>query len=166
MDEDVLCLVGVPWDQVVPPGLERDVAPVGADDRGFVGAEDESGDVAAQDWCAWEDAVIAHEVLGSPGYYSDKSDDALMASVRIRAHYFAHDAWLEDGQLLRDAHRLSGIPAVLIHGRLDLGSPLKTAWELSKIWPDAELKVIDDSGHTGSPTMRGAVLEAIARFGK
>ncbi|WP_432048446.1 prolyl aminopeptidase [Streptomyces asiaticus] len=120
---------------------------------------------AARAWCAWEDAVIAHEALGSPGYYSDKTDDALMAFVRICAHYFAHDAWLEDGQLLRDAHRLSGIPAVLIHGRLDLGSPLKTAWELAKAWPDAELKVIGDSGHTGSPTMRGAVLDAIAGFG-
>ncbi|MEE4598477.1 prolyl aminopeptidase [Streptomyces sp. DSM 41524] len=121
---------------------------------------------AARDWCAWEDAVIAHEALGSPGYYSDKTDDALMAFVRICAHYFAHDAWLEDGQLLRDAHRLAGTPAVLIHGRLDLGSPLKSAWELAKAWPDAELKVVDDSGHTGSPTMRAAVLDAIARFGR
>lgn len=121
---------------------------------------------AARDWCAWEDAVIAHELLGHPGAYSDKTDSALMAFVRICAHYFANDAWLEDGQLLREAHRLAGIPAVLIHGRLDLGSPLKTAWELSKAWPDAELKVIDDSGHTGSPTMQDAVLEAIARFGK
>ncbi|MEU5610605.1 prolyl aminopeptidase [Streptomyces sparsogenes] len=121
---------------------------------------------AARDWCAWEDAVIAHETLGHPGYYGGKPDDALMAMVRICAHYFAHGAWLEDGQLLRDAHRLAGIPAVLIHGRLDLGSPLKTAWELAKAWPDAELKVIGDSGHTGSPAMRDAILEAIARFGK
>jgi proline iminopeptidase len=71
---------------------------------------------------------------------------------------------LEDGQLLGDAHRLSGIPAVLVHGRLELGCPLKTAWELAKVWPDAELKIIDDSGHTGSPAMQDAILEAIARF--
>ena len=121
---------------------------------------------AARDWCAWEDAVIAHEALGKPGQYSDKPADALMAFVRICAHYFANDAWLEDGQLLRDADRLAGIPAVLIHGRLDLGSPLKTAWELAKAWPDAELKVIGDSGHTGSPAMQDAILEAIARFGR
>ncbi|MGW5442498.1 prolyl aminopeptidase [Streptomyces asiaticus] len=139
---------------------------VAAYDR-LVNSPDEAVRVkAARAWCAWEDAVIAHEALGSPGYYSDKTDDALMAFVRICAHYFSHDAWLEDGQLLRDAHRLAGIPAVLIHGRLDLGSPLKSAWELSKAWPDAELKVIDDSGHTGSPTLRAAVLDAIARFGK
>ncbi|MGW3448315.1 prolyl aminopeptidase [Streptomyces sp. NPDC001076] len=121
---------------------------------------------AARAWVTWEDAVIAHEALGSPGAYSDRPDDALMAFVRICAHYFAHDAWLEDGQLLRDAHRLAGIPGVLIHGRLDIGSPLTTAWELAKVWPDAELKVIDDAGHTGSPALHEAVRTAIARFGQ
>ncbi|KOV53308.1 proline iminopeptidase [Streptomyces sp. AS58] len=148
------------------PGEERGGDLVAAYDR-LLNSPDEAVRMkAAQDWCAWEDAVIAHEVLGRPGTYSDKPDDALLAFVRICAHYFANHAWLEDGQLLRDAHRLAGIPAVLIHGRLDLGSPLKTAWELSEAWPDAELMVIDDSGHTGSPTMQVAILEAIARFGK
>ncbi|WP_413812449.1 alpha/beta fold hydrolase [Streptomyces sp. OE57] len=115
---------------------------------------------AARGWCAWEDAVIAHEALAEPGAYSDKPEDALMAFVRICAHYFANDAWLEDGQLLCDAGRPAGIPAVPIHGRLDLGSALKTAWEMVKALPDAELKVIDDSGHTGSPAMQDAILEA------
>jgi proline iminopeptidase len=119
---------------------------------------------AAQDWCTWEDAVIAHETLGRPGQYSDRPTDALVAFARITAHYFAHDAWLEDGRLLRDAHRLAGIPGTLIHGRLDLGSPLKTAWELARAWPDAELHVIQDSGHTGSPAMRRAIQEAVARY--
>ncbi|CDR06422.1 prolyl aminopeptidase [Streptomyces iranensis] len=157
-----------PWETFrdAVPEAERGGNLVAAYDR-LVSSPDEAVRVnAARAWCAWEDAVIAHEVLGSPGYYSDKTDDALMAFVRICAHYFAHAGWLEDGQLLRDAHRLAGIPAVLIHGRLDLGSPLKSAWELSKAWPDAELKVIDDSGHTGSPTLRDAVLDAIARFGR
>ncbi|WP_035841374.1 prolyl aminopeptidase [Kitasatospora azatica] len=121
---------------------------------------------AARDWCTWEDAVIAHEALGHPGAYSDRPDDALVALARICAHYFSNNAWLEDGQLLRDAHRLAGIPGVLIHGRLDLGCPLKSAWELAKAWPDAELKVVDESGHTGSPAMTQAVLETIARFAK
>jgi proline iminopeptidase len=73
----------------------------------------------------------------------------------------ATNAWLEDtrvmivddDQLLRDAYRLRGIPGVLVHGRLDLSRPLLTAWELAQAWPDAELTIIEDSGHTGSPTM-------------
>lgn len=121
-------------------------------------------DTAARDWCAWEDAVIAHENLGRPGQYSAKPDAARLAMVRICTHYFANAAWLEDGALLRDAHRLAGIPGRLVHGRLDLSAPLLTAWELARAWPDAQLRIIEDSGHTGSPAMGSAILEAIAGF--
>ncbi len=69
---------------------------------------------------------------------------------------------------LRDAHRLPGIPAVLIHGRLDLSGPLLTAWELAQAWPNADLQIIEDTGHTGHtgspPAMGAAVIDAIARF--
>lgn len=119
---------------------------------------------AARDWCAWEDAAIAHETSGKPGQYSAKIDADRMAFVRICTHYFAHTAWLEDGQLLRDAHRLGGIPGVLIHGRLDLSAPVRTAWELAQAWPGAELRIIEDSGHTGSPAMAAAIADAVERF--
>ena len=119
---------------------------------------------ATADWLAWEDAVISQEPHGTPRAYSDRPPAAQVAFVRLCAHYYSNYAWLEDGVLLRDAHRLAGIPGVLIHGRLDMGSPLLTAWELSRAWPDAELRVIDDSGHTGSDAMRNEVLEAIERF--
>jgi len=96
--------------------------------------------------------------------YSSRPADAQLAFVRICAHYFSHGAWLEEGQLLRDAGRLAGIPGVLIHGHLDMGSPVGTAWELARAWPDARLIVVDDSGHTGSPTMAEEVLSAVAGF--
>jgi proline iminopeptidase len=119
---------------------------------------------AARDWLAWEDAVISLEVNGMPGQYSERPDDAKLAFVRICAHYFSHGAWLEEGQLLRDAHRLKGIPGALVHGRLDMGGPPVTAWELAKAWPDAELVIVDDSGHTGSDAFRDALMRAIDRF--
>jgi proline iminopeptidase len=119
---------------------------------------------AARDWCAWEDAVIAHEVQGNPGQYNAKPDKEKLAFVRICPHYFAHNAWLEDEQILQNALRLKGIPGVLIHGRLDLSGPLLTAWELAQAWSDAQLKVIEDFGHTGSPAMGTAIRDAIARW--
>ncbi len=70
-----------------------------------------------------------------------------MAFARIVTRYFWHGAWLDEGQLLRNAHRLAGIPAVLVHGPLDLGGPLLTAWELARAWPSSELVVLDNAGH-------------------
>ncbi|WP_240772271.1 prolyl aminopeptidase [Nocardia sp. CS682] len=157
-----------PWEAFrdALPESERDGNLVAAYSRLMSNPDPAARAAAARNWCAWEDAVIAHETLGNPGQYSNKPDAALLAFVRICTHYFANDAWLPDGQLLADAHKLAGIPGVLIHGRLDLGSPLQTAWQLAQAWPDAELHVIDESGHTGSPEMMTTILEAIARFGR
>ena len=131
--------------------------------------EDPEADVrgkAAADWLAWEDAVISQEPHGTPNAYSSRPPAEQLAFVRICAHYFSHAAWLEENALLHGANRLAGIPGVLIHGRLDLGSPLRTAWELARVWPDARLVVIDDSGHTGSETMENEVRDALDRFAR
>jgi len=119
---------------------------------------------AAAEWVAWEDAVISTEHAGSPGAYSDRPDDAKLAFVRICSHYFANDGFLEDGVLIREAGRLVGIPGVLIHGRNDLGGPAITPWEIARAWPDAELVIIEDSGHTGSATMQEALDAAGERM--
>jgi proline iminopeptidase len=119
---------------------------------------------ATHGWAAWEDAVISLEVNGKPNAYSDRPDADLLAFTRICAHYFSNAAWLEEGILLRDAHKLAGIPGVLIHGRLDLGCPLENAWQLAQAWPDARLVVVEDSGHTGSSTMAKAVPDALDGF--
>jgi proline iminopeptidase len=119
---------------------------------------------AAADWVAWEDAVISHERGGHPGAYGERVGEARLAFVRICAHYFSHAAWLEEGALLRDAGRLAGIPGVLIHGRLDLGSPLETAWELARAWPDARLVIVEGAGHTGGAETRNEILAALDGF--
>ncbi|MFI7636708.1 prolyl aminopeptidase [Nonomuraea sp. NPDC049400] len=119
---------------------------------------------AAHDWMAWEDAVISAEPNGKKNAYSNRPTEALHAFVRICAHYFSNAAWLEEGVLLREAGRLAGIPGVLIHGRLDMGCPLETAWELAKAWPDAKLVVVDDSGHTGSETFKNEIFAALDGF--
>ncbi|MGP3957360.1 prolyl aminopeptidase [Nonomuraea sp. 3N208] len=119
---------------------------------------------AARDWVIWEDTVISLETNGKPNAYSDRPAEAVMAMTRICSHYFSNGAWLEEGVLLREAGRLAGIPGVLIHGRLDLGGPVDTAWHLAQEWPDARLVVVDDSGHTGSETMRKEIFAALDAF--
>ena len=117
------------------PEADRDGDLVAAYARLMESPDADVRERADADWLAWEDAVISLEPNGTPSAYSDRPPDAALAFVRICAHYFSHGAWLEEGALLRDAGRLAGIPGVLIHGRLDLGSPVGTAWELAQAWP-------------------------------
>jgi proline iminopeptidase len=119
---------------------------------------------AAQDWCNWELALISPDpdYRPSPRWSSPRWR---LAFARIVTHYFRHAAWLEEGVLLKEAGSLAGIPGVLVHGRLDLGAPLVTAWELARAWPDAELVVIDGAGHdAGHPGTTESVLAALDRF--
>jgi proline iminopeptidase len=89
---------------------------------------------------------------------------ARRALVRICAHYFSNGAFLEDGQLIREAGRLAGIPGVLVHGRLDMNAPVEGAWELARAWPDAQLLVAEDAGHFDSEAKLRYIREAISRF--
>jgi proline iminopeptidase len=118
---------------------------------------------AAQDWSAWEDATISLDPGGHPGAYSDRPPQLLLARARLCAHYFSHGAFLEEGELLGGAHRLAGIPGVLIQGRMDMGG-LDTAWELARAWPGAELAVIGLSGHSGSAAMTARQIAALDHF--
>jgi proline iminopeptidase len=119
---------------------------------------------AASDWCDWEARVISTDPdHPRPPRYDDPR--FRMAFARIVTHYFAHKCWLEDGQLLRDAHRLAGLPGALVCGRLDLGSPIESAWLLHKAWPGSELTVVENAGHeTSTPGMMDSILAAIDRF--
>ena len=88
-----------------------------------------------------------------------------LAFARIVTHYFHHNAWLEEGMLLRHASALAHIPGILVHGRLDLGSPLVTAWELAQAWPHSELVIVSGAGHSSTdPGMSEALIAATDRF--
>ncbi len=116
---------------------------------------------AAAAWCRWEDAASPLPG-GTPNpRYGDPA--FRMTFARIVTHYFHHGAWLAEDELLRHANRLAGIPAVLVHGRLDLGGPLDSAWQLARAWPDAELRVVE-TGHTGGDPMTATIVEATNRF--
>jgi proline iminopeptidase len=113
---------------------------------------------AARNWCAWEDRHMR-----APGVPPDpRFEDPLfrLRFARLVTHYWRHTAWLGDEELLEGAGGLGGIPAVLIHGRLDLSSPLERPWRLARRWPGAELVVVEGEGHTGGDAMGAAIVAA------
>lgn len=117
---------------------------------------------AADDWCAYEDAILSLEEGWTPNPRYDDQPFRI-AFARLCAHYFSHAAWLEDGELLRHADRLAGIPGVLIHGRLDLGGPPDVPYQLAQAWPGAQLH-LTGAGHTGSDQVTELMLNALDRF--
>jgi proline iminopeptidase len=119
---------------------------------------------AATAWGRWEEAVLSLEPNVKPTSFSGPADDDLLALVRICAHYYANYGWLTDGELIRDAGALAGIPGVLVHGRLDFSCPVVTAYELATAWPGADLFVCDQSGHRGSHAKGQYLRAALARF--
>jgi proline iminopeptidase len=119
---------------------------------------------AARDWCAWEDSHVATH----PDHRPDpRYDDPRfrMAFARLVTHYWRHAAWLEDGLLLDEAGKLAGVPGVLIHGRLDVSSPLDVAWSLARAWPGSELLLVREAGHGAAYAGTSELLvEATDRF--
>jgi proline iminopeptidase len=117
---------------------------------------------AAYDWCDWEDALISLDDEPYDGWRT-KSEAALICFARLVTHYFSNAGFLEDDQLLRDAHRLADIPGVLIHGRLDLAGPPDVPWLLARHWPGAELHLVR-SGHTGNDDMSDRISDTLERW--
>lgn len=119
---------------------------------------------AANAWCSWESATLdwppsnePHEMFSDPVF--------ALAFARLVTHYVSHNAWLEDEDLLRGADALANIPGIMINGRFDFQAPIGNAWELKRVWPQAELVVVDDAGHSsGSPALTAALIRASNRF--
>ena len=148
------------------PELERDGDLVEAYHRLLHDPDPAVRTRAASDWHDWEAALLSVDPNAKPSPQWSQPDFRL-ARARIVTHYFRHDAWLKDGILLREAAALGGIPGVLVHGRLDLGSPLVTAWELAQAWPNSELVIVRGAGHSSAdPGMSEAAIVATDRFAK
>ncbi|WP_152045434.1 prolyl aminopeptidase [Aureimonas psammosilenae] len=156
-----------------PEKWERFLAPIPVDERGdlmaayrkrLVGEDRAARIEAAKAWSRWEGETLT--LLPDPSVSDAFGDeDFAVAFARIENHYFVHAGWLQEGQLLRDAGRLSAIPTVIVQGRYDLATPAVTAWDLHRALPEAEFHMIEDAGHAATePGIRDRLLRATDAF--
>jgi proline iminopeptidase len=88
-----------------------------------------------------------------------------LAIARIEAHYFVNQAFLEDGQLIANLARIRHLPCTIVHGRYDVVCPIETAFELAQAWPEAELVVVPDAGHSvREPGIARELVAAVERM--
>ena len=159
--------------EMFPDKWERFLAPIPIAERGDLMAAyrkrltsaDRAVQIeAAKAWSLWEGETIT--LLPDPALTSQHGgDDFALAFARIENHYFTHSGWLEEGQLLRDAHKLRGIPGLIVHGRYDMPCPLRTAWDLARAWPDADFHIVEGAGHAFSePGILDRLIRATDKF--
>jgi proline iminopeptidase len=119
---------------------------------------------AAKAWSLWEGATS--KLLPDADFIATYGqDDTTLAFARIECHYFLNRGWLEEAQLLREAHRLQGLPGVIVQGRYDMVCPIESAWALAKAWPEADLVIVPDAGHSATePGVSRALVAATDRF--
>ncbi|MCM2281642.1 MAG: prolyl aminopeptidase [Bdellovibrionaceae bacterium] len=120
---------------------------------------------AAKAWSGWEGATIKL-IPDQKAYESFTTDHTALSVARIECHYFTNGAFFRcDEQLLEDAWKIRHIPGVIVHGRYDVVCPVKNAFDLHKVYPEAQLEVIPDSGHAvDEPGIAAALIRATERF--
>ena len=119
---------------------------------------------AAQTWSKWEgDIVTLLPSVATIEHFT--SPEVAVAVARIENHYMANDGWFEQGQLLKGAEKLRGIPGVIVQGRHDTCTPPAAAWALKKAWPEVDLQIVPDGGHLfNEPGILDGLVRATDRF--
>ena len=159
--------------EMFPEKYEAFIAPIPEAERGdlvtayrkrLTGDDREEQLRCARAWSVWEGETIT--LLPEPST-SDQFHEAefSLAFARIENHYFIHDGWFEDGQLLRDAGRLKDIPGTIVHGRYDMPCPMRQAWALHRAWPKSEFYPIEGAGHAYSePGILDQLIRATDKY--
>lgn len=158
---------------VFPDYWEDYLRPIPAEERSdmvsayykrLTGDDEVTRMAAAKAWSLWEGRTAtlqpSHSVVGH-----FNAPHTALSLARIECHYFMRNSFLEPDQIVRDAPRLADIPGVIVHGRYDMVCPINQAFALHDAWPQAELKVIADAGHSASePGIVDALVGATDAF--
>jgi proline iminopeptidase len=159
---------------VFPDIWEGYVAPIPKNERGdmmaayykrLTGDDPAICQQAAKAWSVWEGSTLSLWPDPEREAHSGEDDFAL-AFARIECHYFVNGGFFErDEQLLEDVDKIRHIPTAIIQGRYDMCTPVRTAWDLHKAWPEADFRLVHDAGHAGSePGIVHELVSATDRF--
>jgi proline iminopeptidase len=122
---------------------------------------------AARAWSIWEGAL---SFMKQNADYVKRFGDPEFAAAfaRIECHYFINGGFLDrPDQLLEDVPKIRHIPAVIVQGRFDVVCPVRSAWDLHKVWPEADLRIVPDAGHSAfEPGTARELVKATDRFAK
>jgi proline iminopeptidase len=119
----------------------------------------------ARAWSQWEASCLT--LLPNPERVTQFGEDRFAtAFAAIECHYFVNKGFMTlDGALLDNMATIAHVPGTIVQGRYDVVTPPETAYELSKLWPKAELVMVPDAGHSAvEPGITDALIKATDRY--
>jgi proline iminopeptidase len=147
----------------IPPEERGDL--VAAYYKRLAGDDDSERLKCARAWSQWEGKTIS--LLPNPARVANFGQETFAKIfARIECHYFVNRCFFaEDDHLLKNMHRIRHIPGAIVHGRYDVVTAPKGAWDLHRVWPEAALEFVADAGHTMTePGITDALVRATDRF--
>lgn len=162
---------GASW--LFPDAFERYVAPIPPAERDnliaafykrLTGSDRAAQLEAARAWSVWEGSTLSL-VPDLDRVARFGADAYALAFARIECHYFMNKGFFKsDSQLLEEAPKIAHLPGAIVHGRYDVVTPMKSAWDLAKVWQKAELRIVPNAGH--AMTEAGIVHEIVSATNK
>ena len=156
-----------------PEAHEAFAAVIPADERGdllsayakrLFGEDPVKNALAARAWAHYEGQCL--HLLPQPQGMEPFGSDAIgIALGRLEAHYFLHQGFFEEDQLVRGMAAIAHLPAILVQGRYDVVCPPVSAYRLHQAWRGSVLRMVDDAGHAAlEPGTAAALVAATEQF--
>lgn len=149
----------------IPPEERGDL--LGAYHRRLTSGDRETRLAAARAWSVWEGATsfIASDAKRTKQF---ASSEFALALATIETHYFVNRGFFDsEKQLLDGVESIRRIPAVIVQGRYDVVCPMATAWELAERWPEVDLRIVGDAGHSAyEPGITHELVSATDAFAR
>ncbi len=119
---------------------------------------------AAKIWSVYEGTMAT--LLPNPAVVAEFAKDNLaLGLARMEAHYFIHDIFLPENDLLNKIDRIRHIPCVIVHGRYDIVCPVISADDVVQRWPEVDYRIIPDANHSAfEPGICQELVKAMEEF--
>jgi proline iminopeptidase len=152
-----------PYEAAIPPAERGDY--LAAYHKRLTSEDPAVNMPAAKAWSIWEGSTS--KLHPDPDFIAKFGADATtLAFARIEAHYFVNKGFFEvDDQLLRDVGKMRKVPGTIVQGRYDMVCPIMSAWDLHEAWPESELVIVPDAGHSAlEPGISRALVATTDRY--
>jgi proline iminopeptidase len=151
------------YEKVIPEDERDDM--ISAYHRRLTGDNEEEKIKAARAWSIWEGSTS--KLFFDPASIEKFSDaEFALAFARIECHYFINNCFFPtDNYLVENVGTIRHIPCVIVQGRYDVVCPIRSAWDLHRAWPEAQLHITPDAGHSVlEPGNISALVQATDKF--